>query len=347
MTDDMGKLKETPDSGIPHRVAALACLPRSIPLLASLLLTVQLNAQDAPQFRINTDLVTVPAAVTDRHGVAVSDMTLPEFRLFDDGARTDIDRLWRDTDLPFTVGIIVDISWSEQDSIPKEREAVRQFLENIMRSGDRAFLATTATRTRLVSDLTGSLDQLRKSLESVRLESSGMAAGEPLGEACRTQNKGTKVVSVCGGSTIWDSVYAASQLKLRPLDGAKAIVILSDGIDTGSLHGVNQTIDELKSSGTVVYAIKVGDWRAALLRGLDKLVQSTGGLVLRPKGDDFATAFRRIEADLRTRYILGFRPSETARPGTHSVRVEVTRPQASVRFRSGYYHPGPPDGIAR
>jgi VWFA-related protein len=150
----------------------------------------------------------------------------------------------------------------------------------------------------------------------------------------------------CGGSTIWDSAYTASQLKLRPLGGTKAIVILSDGIDTGSLRGVKQTIDELQSSGTVVYAIKVGDWRAVLWHWLDRLVQSTGGLVLRPKGDDFSTAFRRIEADLRTRYILRFRPSETAPPGTHSLRVEVTRPQASVRFRSGYYHLGDGDGIA-
>jgi VWFA-related protein len=327
-------------------MAALACFPGSILLLANLFaVTVQSNAQDAPAFRINTDLVTVPTAVTDRHGVAVSDMTLSEFRLFDDGARTDIARLWRDTDLTFTVGIIVDISWSEQDSIPKEREAVRQFLENIMRPGDQAFLATTATRTRLVSDLTGSLDQLRKGLESLQLEYSGIAAGEPLGEACGTRMKGAKVVSVCGGSAIWDSVYATSQLKLHPLGGAKAIIILSDGMDTGSLHGVNQTIGELQASGTVVYAIKVGDLRAALMHGLDRLAQSTGGLVLRPKGDDFVGAFRKIESDLRTRYLLGFRPAETAHQGIHSLRVEVTRPQASVRSRTGYYHPGAVDNI--
>jgi VWFA-related protein len=296
-------------------------------------------AQDVPQFRSNAELVTVPAAVTDKHGVALSDMKLQEFRLFDDDARTSVEHLWRDTDLPFTVGVIVDISWSEQDSIPKEREAVRQFLENIMRPGDRALLATTATRTRLLTDLTGSLEELRSGLETVQLEQSSLAAGEPLGEVCRTRDKGAKVVSVCGGSTIWDSVYATSQLKLRPQSGTKAIVILSDGGDTGSLHSVNQTIAELEASGTVVYAIKVGDWRAGLLRGLDRLAQSTGGLVLQPKGNDFVSAFRKIEADLRTRYLLGFRPSETARPGIHSLRVEVTRPQANVGSRSGYYQP--------
>jgi len=75
------------------------------------------------------------------------------------------------------------------------------------------------------------------------------------------------------------------------------------------------------------------------VHGLEKLAQGTGGLVLRPKGDDFTDAFRKIEADLRTRYLLGFRPGETASSGAHSLRVEVTRPQARVRSRSGYILP--------
>jgi hypothetical protein len=112
-------------------------------------------------------------------------------------------------------------------------------------------------------------------MNSIQRESYGTSAGEPLGEACRTKNRGGKVVSVCGGSTIWDSIYAASQLKLRPLGSAKAIVILSDGGDTGSLHSLDRTIDEIQLSGTVVYAIKVGDLRAALYSGL---LISTGRL---------------------------------------------------------------------
>jgi VWFA-related protein len=326
-------------------ISVWASVPKTIArLLLILCLTISLSAQYEPVFRANTQLVSVPVVVTDRRGVAISDMKLEEFRLFDDGMQADIQHLWRDTDLPLTAGIIVDISWSEEDSIPKEREAVRQFFENIMRPGDRAFLATTATRTRLITDLTSSLDRLRDGIGGLQREYSGMSAGEPLGEECRTRNNGAKIVSVCGGSTIWDSVYAISQLKLRALPGAKVIVILSDGIDTGSLHSVKRTIEELKVSGTVVYAIKVGDLRARLLHGLDQLAAETGGLVLQPKGNDFTSAFRKIEADMRTRYLLGFRPPESVTAGTHSLRVEVTRPQAHVRFRSGYYHPGSTSG---
>jgi hypothetical protein len=72
-----------------------------------------------------------------------------------------------------------------------------------------------------------------------------------------------------------DSVYSTSQLKLRPLGGTKAIIILTDGLDSGSLHALNPTIGELQASGTVVCAIKVGDWRAALMHGLDRLAQFT------------------------------------------------------------------------
>jgi VWFA-related protein len=149
---------------------------------------------------------------------------------------------------------------------------------------------------------------------------------------------GEKVVSRCGGSAIWDAVYAASQMKLRALQGTKALIILSDGLDTGSIHNLDRTIEEVQASSTVVYAIKLGDVRALLTRGLSKLAGETGGQQIRPRGNNFAEIFRHIESDLRTRYVLGFRSDRsTAREGLHQLRVETIRPGADVRARSGYY----------
>jgi hypothetical protein len=91
------------------------------------------------------------------------ELKLADFRLFDNGARTAIQHLWRESDLPLTVGIIVDVSFSEYGTNPRERKAVEAFLNSIMRSGDRAFLVT-ASRNVLVTDLTGSTGELRKGL---------------------------------------------------------------------------------------------------------------------------------------------------------------------------------------
>lgn len=295
-------------------------------------------AQDPPTFRTGTDLVTVPVTVTDSRGIAIPELKLADFRLFDSGARTAIQYLWRESDLPLTVGIIVDVSFSEHSSIPRERKAVEAFLTSIMRAGDRAFLVTTATRNVLVTDLTSSIGALRKGLEHIQPEDWLEPPGKLFGEPCPTKSTAKGQVSRCGGSAIWDSVYASASLKLAPLPGTKALIILSDGQDTGSMHNLVRTLEEVQKSGTIVYAIKVGDLRTLLTHGLGKLASETGGEQFRPSGSNFTEIFGKIESDLRSRYVLGFTPeSSNASPGFHQLRVETTRPRASIRARTGYY----------
>ena len=316
-------------------------------VLTSILLLPALGAQDPPTFRVGTDLVQAPVAVTDRHGVAIQNLKREDFRLFDNGTRTEIQHVWRDSDLPLTVGIIVDVSYSEHSSIPEERQAVAEFLKRTMRPDDRAFLLTVATRATLLTDLTSSLEELRKGVEAIQPESPLHGAdpeGQQLGEPCPTKLVDTKIVSRCGGSAIWDSVYAAARLKLRTVAGSKALIILSDGLDTGSMHNLDRAIEEVQVSNVTAYAIKLGDIRAMLARGLSKLAAETGGEQFRPNGNNFAEIFQRIEDDLRTRYVLGFSPDlSTARQGLHSLRVETSRPGAVVRARGSYYYQPAPD----
>lgn len=308
--------------------------------VTAVFLVRMLQAQTLPTFRVDSDLVPVPVTVTDRHGATLQDLKLADFRLFDNGVRTEIQHLWRDSDLPLTVGIIVDVSYSEHGSIPEQRQAVTEFLNRIMRPEDRAFLATVASRTTLLTDLTNSVAELSKGTERIQPEMSWYEpqAGQQLGEPCPTKMAGPKVVSRCGGSAIWDAVYAASRTKMRALQGTKALIVLSDGMDTGSVHSLELAIEEVQSSSTIVYAIKLGDVRALFAHGLSKLTEETGGQQIRPRHNNFAEIFERIEDDLRTRYVLAFRPDRsTASEGLHRLRVETVRPGAHVRARSGYY----------
>jgi len=283
----------------------------------------------------------VPVTVADRRGVPLRDLKLADFRLFDNGVHAAIQHLWLDSDLRLTVGIIVDVSYSEHETIPRERQAVAVFLNHIMRPEDHAFLVTTAIRNTLVTDLTASIGKLRKGIEHIQPEGLNELEGQQLGEPCPVKADGNKVVSRCGGSAIWDAVYASARLKLRSLPGTKALIIISDGQDTGSMHSLNRAMEEVQTSNTIVYAIKVGDLRALLTHGLSKLAGETGGEQFRPRGGNFAGIFRRIENDLRTRYVLGFRPDPAAASqGLHQLRVETARSGVQVRARTSYYRAG-------
>jgi len=316
-------------------------------LLTLPLLLGVLRAQDPATFSVATQLVQVPVTVRDRHGVALQNLKAEDFRLFDNGVRAAIQHVWRESDLPLTIGLIVDVSYSEHSSIREERQAVAEFLNRMMRPVDRAFLLTVATRTTLLTDLTDSIDDLRQGLAAVQPETSlydAAARGRQLGEPCPTKLEGTKVVSRCGGSAIWDAVSAAARLRLRTVAGSKALIVLSDGLDTGSMHTLDRAIQEVQLSDTTVYGIKVGDVRAILAHGLSTLAAETGGEQFRPSRNNFAEIFRRIEDDLRTRYVLALTPNPaTARPGLHRLRVEVTRPGAIVRARASYYSQASPE----
>jgi hypothetical protein len=163
--------------------------------------------------------------------------------------------------------------------------------------------------------------------------------GEPLGEPCPT----LRGRSLCGGTAVWNAVYAAAHWKLRSLQGSKALLILSDGDDTGSTHTLNQAVEEAQGSDAIVYGIRYSNAETAPSAtppgdGLSRLASETGGVVFDPPGNGYGEILSRIEADLRSRYILGFHPSAapTGNP-RHQLRVEVTRPGLTVRARQEYF----------
>ena len=153
---------------------------------------------------------------------------------------------------------------------------------------------------------------------------------------------------------LWDSVFFAARLKLRAQDARKAMLILADGWDTGSDRGVTDAIEACQGADAVVYSIRVpsmwdstpllfptvGPYRAAkkAQSELQRISRETGGLALAGKEDQMPALFRRIEADLRSQYVLGYTPSVSSGSRTYrAIKVKVTRPGVSVRARSGYY----------
>jgi VWFA-related protein len=307
----------------------------------ALLLTPAMLSQDVPVFRETTTLVTVPCVVTDEHGLAISGLKVDDFRLYVNGARRGIDNLWSEADLPLLLGVINDVSESQRNRISEKDHAVTQLLERVIHGQDRAFVVAVNANVVLRSEVGEGPYGLRYGFLA--------PGGEPLGVPCGTlDGEHGRKRPVCGGTALWNAVYASARLKLNGPARNKALLILSDGNDTGSTHSFSATLEEVQRSGAVVYAIKYPDALSTEVSSDDlyRLTNETGGILFDSGGANYSEIISRIAADLHERYVLGFRPESMGSDAAsisdaRSIKVEVIRSGATVRARREYFGPLP------
>jgi Ca-activated chloride channel homolog len=290
-------------------------------LLSVLLFAASAWTQTSPAFHSNVELVAIPCSVVDEHGAAVSGLTREEFRVFDNGVRRVVENLWNETDAPLTLGIVIDASESQHGQLAEHRRTALDLLEKLMKPDDRAFVILVDGSPRLWADVSGTVGELRRQMDA--------SNGNSLGTNCSQR--------VCGQSPIWNAVYDAARLKLRSVTGSsKALLILTDGFDSGSSHNWQQALDEVQRAEASVYAVQyTSQFGGKYAPDLYRLVDASGGAWFPP--DQSGSLFERLETDLRHRYVLGVRPELVSSRVRHDVRVEVTRPDLSVRARKTYY----------
>jgi VWFA-related protein len=315
-----------------------ALLAICIPLLAA----AQENVK--PDIQVDVDLVTVACAVDNRDGTPAGNLKAQDFKLLDNGQPREIRNFWQESDLPLTVALVADVSGSQAGYVRSHREAIGQFLKQVVGPRDRAMVVEVAQKSWLISGLTGSSDDLSAAVERI-----GTSAGKQspvLGPACRNES----FPHSCGGTALWHGLFYTAK-ELKPVAGRKAIVVLSDGMDTGSDIRLNDVIEMAQSAGTVVYSIKYaspmrflsisGAIAQAVSRGLERLSRETGGLTYPNPGHRTSEVFSKIESDLRNMYVLGFSPPADARDGKfHKLDVKTSRPDLLVRSRDGYWARG-------
>jgi VWFA-related protein len=311
----------------------------------ALILAVLLAAQQKPDIRVDVDLVTVACSVTDHDGAPVKDLKPEDFNLSDNAQAREIDNLWQELDLPLTIALVADVSGSQAGFVRNHREAIAQFLTQVIGPRDRAMIVEVNQQTRLISDLTGSLEGLNAAVRKIGTREGSQAP--MLGPPCRNSS----FPRSCGGTVLWHGLYYTAR-GLKSVRGRKAIVVLSDGMDTGSDIGLTDLIEAAQSAETVVYSIKYASparfisigamLSQALSHGLDRLDRETGGLTFPNPGRKTSEVFARIESDLRNKYVLGFTPPSDARDGKfHRLDVKIGSNEFSVRCRAGYWaNPG-------
>lgn len=278
-------------------------------------------SQDAPEFRSQVELVAIPVTVVDANGSPVDNLTRDDFQVLDNDVRRVVSYFSHD-DQPVTLGILIDASDSQQDLLNEHRRTVLDLLHRMLRPGDSAFVISIGEDVRLYRDLT-------------------LSEMQSFGEPCpRSQG-----ISVCGGSPLWNAVYDAARLKLQGVAGNKALLLLTDGYDTGSVRTWSEAAAAAEKADSIVYAIQYrsGSGRSYAPQ-LYRLVTETAGAWFTAPSGDLGPIVARLETDLRRRYVIGFHPERvTLGKLRHEVRIEVTRPDLSVRARKTYFD-DPPQG---
>ncbi|HXP70387.1 MAG TPA: VWA domain-containing protein, partial [Candidatus Dormibacteraeota bacterium] len=223
----------------------------------------QQQAPPQSQSKISTEvkLVTVYAAVRDKHGKIIPNLNQSDFALQEDARPQTIKYFARESDLPLTLGLLVDTSLSQRRVLDQEKSASYSFFDHILRENkDKAFLIHFDREVELLQDLTASREKLRAGLEQLDTPSfsntsagSGGAGGSGGGGSGRSHGHGG------GGTLLYDSIYLASNELMKKQQGRKALIILTDGVDHGSKESLNTAIASAQRADTAVYSILFAD----------------------------------------------------------------------------------------
>lgn len=285
--------------------------------------------------KLGAALVTVPFNVTDSKNRYINDLNKEDLEVLEDGKTQEIFSFERQTELPITVAMLIDISGSQQFTLTLLKAAGQKFFRKVLRpSKDLGAVVTFENESVVEQDLTGSVERLQQALDSVRVSAAGVAA--VIGGTPPISNSGA------GSTAMYDSIYAVSSELLGREAGRRVIVLLTDGVDTSSRVKSKEAIERAWRSEIIIYSIGIGDRSfSGVDRGSLKRVSSeTGGRAFFPNRDEeLDEAFALIDEDLRSQYLLAYQPANDSADGSfRTIKVNVkARKDLVVRHRRGYF----------
>ena len=338
----------------------------AIPLLPALR---ALRAQEQkPSFSTDVKVVNVFATVRDKKDEIVKDLTKDDFLIDEDNHPQTIKYFSRESDLPLTVGLLVDTSGSTRRVLPDEKDASDRFLTQVLRpEKDVAFLIHFDFEVELMQDVTNSRDALEKALrqlDTAQNRPPNNGGGYPGGGGGYPGGRGRGRV---GGTLLYDAVFLGSDEIMRKQTGRKALIMLSDGEDRGSKKSLFGAVESAQRADTLIYTILFTDPDAGFnnfggfggprmgRRGgmgyprgpmnsengkkvMEQLARETGGRFFEvshkmPIGKIFAV----IEEDLRNQYSIGYTSDQPSGPGYRHIHLTTKQKGLTVQTREGYY----------
>ena len=303
------------------------------------------QAQDQPveTLKVNVEVVQLFFNVKDKHGALIPNLNKDNFDLYEDGQPQTIKYFKAESDLPLTLGILIDSSGSQMRVLDMEKEVGGSFLESTLRPKDEAFVISFDVDITLLQDFTSSISRLRHALNEAKINTGGVGcSGGPLGP------QGPIPCSASGqrGTALYDAVYLASHDEFSHEVGRKAMILLTDGEDEGSRLKIKDAIEAAQKADAICYVLLIADRGFYGFGGyhgdyeMKKLTQETGGRVIEVgnKIEKLRQAFDQISQELRSQYNAGYVPTNATRDGSfRKVEIKPKQGDYKIQARSGYY----------
>jgi Ca-activated chloride channel homolog len=209
-------------------LAVLALLGAALPVFGQGQEEKQQQDQQQPSIKIGTGLVTVPVIVTDRYGRFITGLTQNQFSVLEEGTPQKIEE-FSSTETSFSVALLIDTSRSTQNKLSKIRKAAKTFIKQLL-PNDRIMIVSFDDKVRFVCDFSSNHDELERAVKSLESRYA---------------------------TSLYDAIHMTINEKMSKIQGRKAIVVLTDGVDTASKQATYESAVELAASaGIITYTVQ-------------------------------------------------------------------------------------------
>ena len=341
---------------------------RDLLISAAALFPLRAQEKTDATFAGGVKVVNVLANVHNSKNEVAKDLKQEDFTIEEDGRPQTIKYFARETDLPLTLGLMVDTSGSQRRVLDKEKTATSEFISQVMREDkDKAFLIKFDAEAEEMQELTSSKKKLQSALNDVE----GASPRQLQRRNDPNSGGGSGGGGGRAGTILYDAILLASNEELKKLQGRKAMILLTDGDDHGSRTSLSECIEAAQRADTIVYSIYFADQeqssgfnpgfggpgmgrhgggmgggrpRQQTMRGdgkkvLQRISKETCGTFFEvTKKMPLEKVYEQIEDELRSQYNLGYTPDKSdAGAGFRKIKVTAKGKGLTVQAREGYY----------
>lgn len=308
--------------------------------------------------KITSSLVMVPVSVTDQQGNAVQGLTLPDFRLIEEGKQQEITQLGDPEQVPLAIALLFDVSssTSQKGFFASQQKAAATFLRLVMKPADKAAIFTITDKATMIQPL-ASADTSSSKMLTIPAATSPVptafydtvnAAAKYLTDNAPSNYRRVIVVLSDGDDNFSEAIRELSIAEARAAQNGQATFAgTRAGLQERHRRAVGQVQQAVQKADAIFYSVNPGGPSVKLNQismraeaGMEAIAETTGGTAFVPESDqDLERVFRQVAAELRGQYLLQYYANQDA-PATQFRRIQVSVPargDVRVRARQGYY----------